>query len=776
MRQYGNRFPAGRSPAWRRAAAAALLLAVFALAGAGCKTDPKAAARAYTASGVRYLARKKYREAAIQFRNALQRDPSDWKARYRLAQVENRLHEWRSCYSDLQTVVAAQPDFVPARLDLAELYVAAGQSDLARQQIDRALHLDPKNVRAEIVEMKLDLSSSNLDRAEKQCAVLKQMSPSDEQVYALCGLAEIGEKRYPAAELDFRQALRLDPNSAENYQNLANLLDLEGQTAQAEALVSAGVKSHPDSLDLDLCLADLYVRHGHLAGADNLFTSLENRPKPFPGLLVTLGNFWMWRNELPRAVAEFRAAESAAPSELVEKNLASAYLTMHDIPRAERFTHAVLLRDPKDPDAQALLGALEYLQGDYPEAGAMLQAALKGNPDSILAEYYLGLTWLATGQTGRAKGAFGNCVEDNGKFLQAYVRLGQIALDSGDWRLGAEYARKVLAINSGAVDGYLLLAQADMIRGDLAEAGKIITAGEKMPHAPRALREVAVRYDIARKNFPEADREFSEVLDGASDPAPLVEWYASALSSAGEAPLAIARVQASLASSPSNPALAELLARLYFNAGQVAKAEASVRQALAESPSRSTAHELLGEILERRGENAQAASEYAAAIHEDPAGIAGFLLAGNLAMREGRYEQAESYFDSARLASPGSDPVKLALARCWAERDTNLDQALGLAQALKSRFPENPQVSDTLGWVYHEKGINPLAVEQLESAARALPRDGLVEFHLGMTLLTAGRKSTARARLALALKLGLPAPEQAAAVKALSSMEQAENR
>jgi tetratricopeptide (TPR) repeat protein len=628
--------------------------------------------------------------------------------------------------------------------------------------------------------MKLDLATGKLDRAEQQCGVIERLSPQDSQVYALCGLAEIGERKYPAAEQDYRQAMRLAPDLAESYRNLSNLLDLEGRSDQAETLVAAGIASHPDSLDLPLCLADLYVRHGRLADADKLFASLESRRKEFPDLPVTLGNFWMWRNELPRAVAEFRAAEAARPGTLVEKNLASAYLTMRDVPDAERYTHAVLRRDPKDPDAQALLGAIEYLQGDYPEAGATLQLALKGNPDSLLADYYLGLTWMATGQMDRAKGAFGDCVEANDKFLQAYVHLGQIALESGDWRLGAGYARRVLAINPGAVDGYLLLAQADMIQGDLPAAGKIIAAGEKMPRPPLALRQVAVRYDVARKDFPAADREFTEVLAGAAQnsvaPATLVAWYASTLASAGEAPRAIARVQAALAASPANPSLGELLARLYFNAGQLSEAEVTVRHALAESPTRATAHELLGEILERRGETAPAASEYAAAIHDEPSGVAAYLLAGNLMMREGQYEQAESYFASARLASPNSDAVQLALARCWAERDTHIDQALGMAQSLKSRFPENPQVSDALGWIYHQKGINPLAVEQLESAARALPRDGLVEFHLGMTLLAQGRKGMARARLSLAMKLGLPAPEQTAASKALTSMEQAENR
>jgi len=757
--------PAGR----QRRSAIVFPIALLALACtcAGCQSDPQAAASAYVASGKTYIAQKKFSAAAIQFRNALQHEPKDWQARYELAGVENQLHEWRESYQDLKEVVNEQPSFVPARLDLAELYIAADQSDLAQHQIDRVRQLSPNNVRAEIAQMKLDLTKGTLDQAAKQCDTLRRLAPGKDQAYALCGLAEIGQKQYPAAEQDYRHALALGPGRTENYQNLSNVLDLEGKTAQAEALLTTGIQEHPQSLGLELCLADLYLRHGRIEDVDQLFKALDARQSRFPNLHVALGNFWLWRNELSRAIVEYRAAEASHPSELVEKNLASAYLTLHQISNAEKFTATVLRRDPQSDDAHALEGALDYLKGDYAQASRSLQAARKDNPNSLLSNFYLGMTWLATGQLDRAKLAFNNCIQENDKFVEAYARLGQIALESNDWRLGAAYAKKVLSINPGSVNGYLLLAQADMMEGNLQSAGQVIAAAEKTPQLPQSLQQVAIRYDILRKNFGRADQQFTQMVSVASQPFPLVAWYAGQLASAGEASLAVRKVRAWMVRSPQDPDANELLAQLYFIEGNFGQAESSIRISLASDPKHATARDLLGEILQKRGETAEAAQKYDAAIQADPAAIESYLLAGELRMQTGQYAQAEPYFKSARTQAPDSDAARLALVRCWAAQDTHLDQSLGLAQDLKAKFPQNPSVADALGWIYHERGVNSLALPELEMAAQARPRDSAFQFHLGMALIGQKDKSRARQALDLALKLGLPPNEQAAARRAL---------
>src|SRR5262245_37906553 len=53
----------------------------------GCRTDPNVAKQEYVKSGDRYVEEKKYFEAIVQYRNALQQDPKFGEARYKLAQT-----------------------------------------------------------------------------------------------------------------------------------------------------------------------------------------------------------------------------------------------------------------------------------------------------------------------------------------------------------------------------------------------------------------------------------------------------------------------------------------------------------------------------------------------------------------------------------------------------------------------------------------------------------------------------------------------------------------
>jgi tetratricopeptide (TPR) repeat protein len=310
----------------------------------------------------------------------------------------------------------------------------------------------------------------------------------------------------------------------------------------------------------------------------------------------------------------------------------------------------------------------------------------------------------------------------------------------------------------------------------MAGAGRIIAAGNKLQQPPAAFYQVAVRYDLLNKHFAAADRDFGLASAAENEAFPLLRWYALQLAQAGQTSRAIERIREWMASSPRDASAAELLGRLYLNQGNLGQAEAAARHSLAGDASRASAHLLLGRIFERRGDLSQASAEFAAAIHDAPSQVRGYLLAGDLLMKQGRPQKAQAYFDAARLQAPGSAAVKLALVRCWGARGTNLDQALGMAQDLKSRFPQNPRVADAIGWIYHQRGVNPPAIEELQSAARALPQDAFVQFHLGMAMLAQGKRIPARQYLHRALQLGLPAPEQTEARQALASIQTQANR
>src|SRR5262245_20933267 len=60
---------------------------LVAVAVSSCSTDPQTAKLAYVKSGDAYVAEKKYSEAIIQYRNAIQKDPRDGGVRVKLAET-----------------------------------------------------------------------------------------------------------------------------------------------------------------------------------------------------------------------------------------------------------------------------------------------------------------------------------------------------------------------------------------------------------------------------------------------------------------------------------------------------------------------------------------------------------------------------------------------------------------------------------------------------------------------------------------------------------------
>jgi predicted Zn-dependent protease len=756
---------------WGAGCRRALALIVFPalLAGVACSSNPRAAARGFARSGQRYMKQKKFSDAAIQFRNALQQVPTDWQVRYQLSEAEAQLGDWPASYRDLNAVLSAQPSFVPAILDLAQIDLMGGQTRLAQKEVDRALRSQPDDARAELLEMKVELAAKRFDAASKQCVLLRSRQPKSASVDGMCGLGDLGLRNLPAAEGDFRQALALDPGSASETRDLANVLQLENHPKQAERLLTQSARRYPNSLNMQLVLADFYVRQNQLSEADALLSGLFRHTPAFPGLAATLGDFWMNHNELTRAIADYQMAEASHPDPGVERNLASAYLTLRQIPNAERYTQLVLKSDPQSVDGRALEGALDYLKGNYAQASQELHKVVKDDPDSLLAKYYLGMTYFATGQLDRAKVAFNDCIGMNQDFLQAYSKLGEIALEQGDWRLGAAYARRVNQVNPSSFDAYLLMAQADILHNNMAQAGHLIAAAEKIPAAPPEIHQVAARYDILTGNFAAADKELSLATSGSPDPFPVIRWYDQQLASAGQYARAIAILRKEMPKIGPNASASVLLAELEFGAGNTGQAEAAARQALRQDSRLASAHDVLGEVFESRRQPAEAATEFATSIRLAPNQISAYLLEGQLLLNSGEYAQAQNVYDAARKQFPNSDPVALGLARTLAARGTDLDRALGIAQGLKTRFPENAEVADTLGWIYHEKGFESLALPQLELAARGLSNDATVQFHLGMTLIASGRKITGRAALNRALKLGLEGPDARAAKRALSA-------
>src|SRR5450631_4339209 len=110
----------------------AVILAV--LAGlASCSRDPKVVMKRYLESGNKYFDKGRYKEASIQYRNALKRDPKYGAAYYKLALVSLKTGDVGGAVSALRRAVelikVEQPDHWDAVVKLTEIYLAVAKGE-----------------------------------------------------------------------------------------------------------------------------------------------------------------------------------------------------------------------------------------------------------------------------------------------------------------------------------------------------------------------------------------------------------------------------------------------------------------------------------------------------------------------------------------------------------------------------------------------------------------------------------------------------------------------
>src|SRR5271169_4626205 len=85
------------------------LVGIFGTLLVSCSRDSDVRKVKYLESGQRYAEKGKYREAVIQFRNAIQVDPDYAAAHYQLAQVYMKMQEWMPANQELNRTVELQP-------------------------------------------------------------------------------------------------------------------------------------------------------------------------------------------------------------------------------------------------------------------------------------------------------------------------------------------------------------------------------------------------------------------------------------------------------------------------------------------------------------------------------------------------------------------------------------------------------------------------------------------------------------------------------------------
>jgi cellulose synthase operon protein C len=536
--------------------------------------------------------------------------------------------------------------------------------------------------------------------------------------------------------------------------------------AETAAETAAGLAAGLAALPYRTRLAALDFDLGKTAAAIAALTALVDGPGPglqgedlvaegHPEALhmlheakVTLARMLMASGDLTAAQARIDEVLAKDPAHVAALKLRAGWLIDADRP-AEAITalRSAQGAAPRDAEILMLMGGAHDRDGAHELAAESYARAVEASGRAPVESLFYAGFLAQDGRLDSAAAVLGDALRLAPRNRDLLIALARIRLEQKDpdaaldlvttlRSLGAESGDEQAETAARAIETEVLLLQ-DRVDDTIASLRDMAVTGEG--NVTAAARMVQVQIE------------------------------------AGKIAEARAFLDSQLGTHPDEPTLLFLRAGIHVLDRAPDKAEAIYRGLLAQTPGAEPPLRALYGLLQQEARSKEATAllqTTMAALPDAP--LPRILLAaeretaGDVAGAVGLYEALYAR-DSGNLVVANNLASLMVADLTVAERSPADQAALERATTIAKRL-RGSQVAafqDTYGWLETLRGNPTGALPPLEAAARGLPNDALVQYHLGMTYLALERIKDARRLLILALTLAgdspLPALVQARA-------------
>ncbi len=749
-----------------------VMMLVAAALMAGCHGDPNVRKQKYLESGKKYSAQGKYREAAIQFSNAIKIDKSFPDAHYELAQAYVHLGQYSAAYGELARTVDLQPANYKARIDLGNILLAGGKTDDAQAQATAVMAAQPNNPDVHAMLSAIAIKKGQKDQALVEIHRALELDPARAVFHEDLALLQAGDPANASVvEVELKKSVQLDPKSVNAKLLLASFYIKNGRWPEAEQSSRDAMATDPKSLSARGSLAGVYLRQGNQAKAEEVLRQASLDLADNPQGVRMLADYYAGSGQMDKAKAEFASLSSKYPKNVsVQKGFIRILLQVKDYATARTVVAALLKSNSKDPEVAALNGIVLLNDGKASDAVNALTEGSRNFPKDAFIQFWLGKAALAKGDSALAERSFRQVAELNPASLDALEELARIAAQRGDMNLMAEVSEKAIKAAPRFPGGFVWRALVEMSRStpDKAEAD-LKTAMSVAPQSPQAYLQLG-KIRLAQKKYPEAVALIEQSLQYDPNSVEAMRLLIGYDLFQKQPAKALARLNAQIEKSPKNSSFLDLLAALQIQGKNIDQAAATAQKAIQLNPADGEAVMLFAQIQVQRGQVANAVSAWEQWLKVHPGDAAATALLGTLEESRGDVAKAESYYRKSLQIQPQQPIAANNLAYRMLQNGENVDVALTLAQTARQGMPNSTNAADTLAWAYYHKGTYSFARDLLEDAVKTDPGSATMQYHLGMVYSKLQDKNNATLHLKKAVSLAPDSPTAKDARSALGGL------
>ena len=658
----------------------------------------------------------------------------------------------------LKNAVQKQPDNGEARLLLGKSSLAVGDPATAEKEFRKAAEFgQPAAVVAPLIARAL-LESGESERVVSEFGKQNLTEPGAESSLRVAvGQAQVRLRRMDDARESFKAALASDPSNVPAQLAQVQLAVMEGRIDAAVATVDQIVAKNPNSAEALLLQGELRLARGdRTGGREALERAVAADPAQAPARLELIA-LLIAERQFDAANTQIAAARSVRGGDLrllyFEALIAAQ---QKDLARARELTQQLLKRAPEHVPTLVLAGAVELQDKKPIAAETYLQKAVTLAPQhdgarKLLVRTYMtsnqpalaleaakpleaqgaqldaptmmlvGEAYLANGNLKQATTFYAAAAESKPQETAARVRLGQIAMVSGDPERGIRELEAATALEGAPAQADLALIAGYMRRGETAKALEAAQAlVKKRPDDPMVYQVLGTVY-VGRKDTAAARAAYGKALQLNPTYLPAVAGLAR-LDFADKKPAdARARFEAVVAKEPNNElallGLAEVLAAMKAPAAEIVPV---LQRAIAAKPQSATARvALINLYLQEKDTRAalSAAQEASAALRDDPRVLDAL---GRAQAAAGETNQAIETFNRLAAAQPQSTLPLLRLASIYLA-NKEADKAIETLLRAQKVAPANTDIGRDLVRGYLATGKGDDALKQAKALQVAAP-------------------------------------------------------
>jgi tetratricopeptide (TPR) repeat protein len=714
-----------------------LVVAFVVFSGAACSSAK--AVRAHVERGEAYLTDRKFAEASLEFRSAIELDKASAPAHFGLARAFEGQGRLAETVEELRRTVELDKTQLEARVKLGN-YLLLGQPpqfDEVERLIEEisaadANHVEGHVLRASLMAVKNAATNEVVGLLEK--AVL--LNPNRVETYLSLARFYVSREKNDEAEKTFQRALGVNEKSAVAHVEYARFLEMKNLAADAEKHYLRAVEFEPKAREPLEALAGFYYSNQQLDKAENAYKQLANLNER-PEDKTLLADFYAAVNRPDDARRIYGEILSARPDFVRGRaRLGELYLQNNDTDGASAQVTEILSRNNKDVQGLTLRARVGLKSGEPEAAIKDLQEVLKQEPSNRLALYYMADAQLRAGQIEQARNFVNDLQRYHPNYAHAKLLNAQISFAAGEPENALRQADELLkqterSAPNGEISASSLVelrvsaltarGTANLQLGKEQEARADFQTAQRF--SPNSASVYLSQASAAQrsKNANEAANFYQKALQLDARNFDALSGFVSSKIRQKDFPAAHASIDRTFSSNSGNnkmqAALFYLKAQVFGAENKTSEAENALQKSIAADADYLPAYQAYAALFAGQKQIDRAIENYRQILQRSPQSDETYTLIAMLEDGRGNQDAAiENYREALRI-NPNAQIAANNLA--WIIADSgrgNTDEAVTLAQKLVEKHPNEAAYADTLGWVFHKKGQTEMALAQLRRA------------------------------------------------------------